>query len=160
MLTGVPGDRGTVLMLFPAAFFAVLVLGALAVDVGLVQVRAREVGLAASSAADDALSALDLVELRTSGRVRLDPGRATAIVHDTVAATAPAGSRVTRIELATAPDGLPRVAVTVCLDVDLVVAPALPGTAPTRTVCRTGRTVVRRGARAGGHRARPAPTGR
>ena len=36
------GDRRTVLLLMPAAVFAVMVLGALAIDVGLVSLRAQQ----------------------------------------------------------------------------------------------------------------------
>lgn len=137
------GDAGSVLLLFPAAFMAVLVLGAIAIDLGLVQVRARELGLAASAAADDTLAALDITELRATGRLRLDGPRAETVARTTLARSAPPGTRLTALEIVSAPDGRPLVTLTACVDVDLVVAPALPGVAGTRTVCRTARTIVR-----------------
>ena len=53
-------DRGSVIMLFPAGFLIMMILGAIVIDVGLSQVRARELEVVASSAANDALGALDL----------------------------------------------------------------------------------------------------
>ncbi|MEZ5165726.1 MAG: hypothetical protein R2695_04245 [Acidimicrobiales bacterium] len=50
-------EKGTVLLLFPTAVLIMVLLGAIVVDVGLTQVRARELDAVAGSAANDALAA-------------------------------------------------------------------------------------------------------
>ena len=44
-------DRGTVLLLFPASVLIVFLLGAIVVDVGLAQLRARELEAVAAAIA-------------------------------------------------------------------------------------------------------------
>ena len=62
-------EQGTVLLLFPAAALIMIVLGAMVIDVSLSQVRARELESVASSAANDALGALDVHHLRSTGEI-------------------------------------------------------------------------------------------
>ena len=72
-------------MLFPAGFLVMIVLCAIVIDVSLSQVRARELEAVASSAANDALGALDLTALRSGGELRFDLSRARLIVAESIA---------------------------------------------------------------------------
>lgn len=71
-------ERGTVLLLMPAAVFILCVLGALVVDSAHATMRRRELQNAADAAANDAAAlSLDPVTLRR-GSVLLDPDAADA----------------------------------------------------------------------------------
>lgn len=132
-----PGDRGTVLLLFPAAVLVMIVLGALVIDVSLSQVRARELESVAASAANDALGALDTNELRTTGTVRFDTVRAETIVAEAVAAGPLPNARVDAVTLVGVGGPDPQISVSLTLVVDLVMAPALPGDIGSTTITRT-----------------------
>ena len=140
MLTG--RDRGSVLLLFPAAFLVMLVLAATTIDVGLTHVRAHELQAVAESAANDSLGALDVAALRDHGTLELDPQRVRTIVADTVAAGPVPASEIVAIDLRRDPVGRLEVAITLRLRVDLVMAPALPGGPTSTTITRTGIAVV------------------
>lgn len=131
------GDRGSVLMMFPAAFLIMIILGAIVVDVGLSQVRARELEAVASSAANDALGALDIAELRTSGEVRFDLDRAEAIVAQSVAAGALPDATIVDVTVIDAGGPDPQLEVTLTLVVEFIMAPALPGDLDSTTITRT-----------------------
>lgn len=130
-------DRGTVLLLFPAAFMIMIILGAIVIDVSLSHVRARELEAVASSAANDALAALDVEALRTDGEVRFDLTRAEQIVRDAVAN----GARPDAVVLAVGVDrnraGEPQLTVTLQLEVDFVMAAALPAGLDSTVITRT-----------------------
>lgn len=131
------GDRGSVLMMFPAAFLIMIILGAIVVDVGLSQVRARELEAVASSAANDALGALDIAELRTTGEVRFDLNRAEAIVAQSVAAGALPDATIVDVTVIDAGGTDPQLEVTLTLEVEFIMAPALPGDLDSTTITRT-----------------------
>jgi len=79
-------DRGSVLMLMPAAVLIFLVLGALCVDFGSVFTVKRELSNAAAAAANDAASqAVDVDRFYTTGEVRLRPDVARAVAERSVA---------------------------------------------------------------------------
>ena len=90
MLTGPTrpdGDRGSVLMLMPAAVLVVLLLGAIAVDLTAVRLGQRELVAAAGDAANDAVTVgLDEAVLRAGDGYRIDPGRARAAAVASLAA--------------------------------------------------------------------------
>ena len=131
------GDRGSVLMMFPAAFLIMIILGAIVVDVGLSQVRARELEAVAASAANDALGALDIAELRTTGEVRFDLNRAEAIVAQSVAAGALPDATIVDVTVIDAGGADPQLEVTLTLEVEFIMAPALPGDLDSTTITRT-----------------------
>ena len=80
-------ERGSVLMLMPAAVLIVLLLGAIAVDSAIVYLGQREAYNVAFDAANDAAGAgLDLEAARTSGEIVYDPDRVEAIAARSVAA--------------------------------------------------------------------------
>ncbi len=136
-MLSVPRDRGTVLLMFPAAMLIVLVFGGMAIDVGLSQVRARELQSVAASSANDALASLDIVALRNSGDIRFDQARAQIIVAESIAAGPLPSATIDFVGVQ--PDALGRAefVVTLSLDVDLVIAPALPGNLATTRITRT-----------------------
>lgn len=78
-------QRGSVLVLMPAAVLVFLVLGALAVDAAAVFLAQRQLANAASAAANDAATrAVDLELFYAGGSVRLVPGDAQRVAVDTV----------------------------------------------------------------------------
>ncbi len=80
-------ERGSVLMLMPAAVLILMVLGAIAVDLSAVRLGQRELVAAAGDAANDAVTVgLDEAALRAGQGYRIDPARAEAAVVDALAA--------------------------------------------------------------------------
>lgn len=103
-------DRGSVLMLMPAAVLIVLLLGAIAVDSAIVYLGQRQAYNVAFDAANDAAGAgIDADLARSSGALVLDPVRVTEVASDAVAASSVRGVRL--VDVAVEPDGV--VAVTV-----------------------------------------------
>jgi hypothetical protein len=129
-------ERGSVLMLFPAAFLIMLVLGSLAIDAGAVFLHQRELASAAGAAANDAVTlGLDQELLRGEGSLRLDP----ASVRRTVdASLARRGLRDQLLEppLVVILDDH-RVQVTLVAHAPYVIAPALPDSRSGRVVRAT-----------------------
>ena len=140
-----PGERGTVLLLMPAAVFAVMVLGAIAIDVGLVSLRAQQLRFVADSAAADALGALDVDELRSRGRARIDRARAAELIRTGIARGPLPDAEITAIDIGTDRSGRMEIAVRLRFEAELVIAPALPGRSDSVTVTATGRALVIRG---------------
>ncbi len=132
-----PGDdRGTVLLLFPAALMVMVILGAIVVDVGYTTIRGRELRAVAASAANDSLAALDIHELRGSGQTVIDAAAAHRIVARAISRGPLPDAQITEIEI----NGL-EIAVTLELEIELVMAPAL-GNLTRVTLVRTERAVV------------------
>lgn len=81
-------DRGSVLMLMPAAVLIVLLLGAIAIDSAIVYLGQRQAHDIAFDAANDAAGAgFDLEAVRTRGEVVYDPDRVRAIAAQAVSAS-------------------------------------------------------------------------
>lgn len=135
-------DRGTVLLLMPAAVLIMMILGAMALDVGLTQVRARELRSVAASAANDSLGALDIDALRSDGVITISETRAAEIVATAIATGPLPEATIEQVDVTRDPLGRPEIVVRLGLDVDLVIAPALPG-APRRVhISATERVLV------------------
>lgn len=80
-------QRGSVLMLMPAAVLIFVILGAIAVDYGGVFLAQAELANAAAAAGNDAATqAIDLPHLYATGEVRLVHDRARAVAQRSVAA--------------------------------------------------------------------------
>jgi hypothetical protein len=78
-------ERGSVLMLMPAAVLIVLLLGAIAVDLTVVHLRQRAAISAAGSAANDAVTyGLDQAALRRGEGYRLVPERVRRAVAESI----------------------------------------------------------------------------
>lgn len=116
-------ERGSVLLLMPAAVLAVLVLGAIAVDAAVVLLAEREASSLAAAAANDAATAADEAALRAGAGFVLDEDRARRVVLATVGVSSPALDDLT-VEVAfPVVDGQRAVRVVVRGRVDRVVAP-------------------------------------
>ena len=120
------GDRGSALMLMPAAVLIVLVLGAIAVDLSVVHLAHRDlVDVAASAANDAATDGLDPDTFHRTGRYELDQTRATAAVERSLTVHQLAG-RATIVRVVQGP-GPDQVTVELEVPVDYLFAKALPG---------------------------------
>lgn len=128
------GDRGSVLMLVPAAVLIVLVMASIAVDMSLLHLRQRQaLDLAAGAANDAATAAADRAALR-DGDVVVDEEAAGRVVAAVVEASDRAADVV----------GAPQVRITgdvveveVALEVDYIFAGVVPGAPDGRTVRAT-----------------------
>lgn len=126
-------ERGTVLILMPAAVGVVLVLAAIAVDLSIVHLGEREASAAASAAVNDAAThGLDTAHFYATGRYRLDPERVEQVILAALSSHEQSGSG---LRLAGAPrlydsdgDGSPdSVAITVETRVGYIFGGAIPG---------------------------------
>ncbi len=126
-------QRGSVLLLVPAAVLVLIVLGAIAVDSAVVFLGQRELGSAVAAAANDAAGAAFAdAPFYEGGRVEIDVARAREVAAASLAARAPRGLEFT---------GPPEVAVVgrqLCVTararVNRVFAPGIPGAARVATL--------------------------
>ncbi len=116
------GERGTVLLLFPAAILIVLLLGSIAVDFSLIHLRHQEVEDLAASAANDAAHALSNEALYDGGTIALTAQRAAEAVVRTVAIRGFDGVVIDRVDVTA-----DAVTVSLHLDVEYLLAPVVPG---------------------------------
>ena len=137
-------ERGSVLVLVPAAVLIVVLLGAIAVDAAVAFLGEREAaGLAAGAANDAATAALDEAELRRTGEFRLHPDRARRRALEAVRASSSALDEVAVDVVVTTIGGEPAVTVTVRGTARYVFAPAIPG-APDSIQVEASATAVAR----------------
>lgn len=118
-------DRGSVLLLMPAAVLVFLVLGALSVDFAGAFASERQLANAAAAAANDAAAAaVDLSHLYETGEVRLVPQRAQEIAARSITRS---GLGRLSVRLAAVEVSGRRVTVTVTGRAPFVLAKAVPG---------------------------------
>lgn len=131
-------QRGSVLMLMPAAALIVIILGSLAIDQAIVFGAQRDLVATAQAVANDAAGlAVDVDRLRADGTVDLDEAAIDRVV---TAAVARADGAVTaRWELR---NGL--VVVHLQRTVPLVFARGVPGAARSRKVAAVAEAELRR----------------
>lgn len=127
MLTGRRADRGSVLVLMPAAVLTVVMLAAVAVDLSLVFLRQRQASSYAVDLANDLTTmGLDAAAFRADGEyVLMGDRELTALAHERIAPLLGdelASVRARRIAPAT-------VEVRIVLRADYLFARALPGDA-------------------------------
>ena len=129
-------DRGSALLLIPAAVLIVVLLGSLAVDSAIVFTAQRQLADAAAAAANDAVTA-GLAEdafYRCEG-VRLNPERVREVVVASLEArAADIVDAVQSVSTGHDAAGVPTVTVHVEGSVTPLFAPALPGGGTMRTV--------------------------
>jgi Flp pilus assembly protein TadG len=87
-------DRGSTLLLYPAAVLVVFLLGGIAVDLSQLHEARAELVRVAGIAADDAAAQLDLDALHQSGEIRVDAARAETVVAERLASMELPGSAV------------------------------------------------------------------
>lgn len=129
-------ERGTVLLMFPAALLVMVVLAAMVVDVGYTTVRGRELQAVAGSAANDALAALDITVLRNTGHVVMNKSTARAIISQAISLGPLPNAQIVDVDIQRY-----EITVTLRLKLELVMAPAL-GDLNQVTLTRTGRAIV------------------
>ena len=122
--------------MFPAALMVMVILGAIVIDVGYTTIRGRELRAVAASAANDSLAALDIAVLRATGDVVIDERAARRIVAQAIALGPLPDAQIVGIDI----NGF-EIAVTLQLEIELVMAPAL-GDLNRVTLIRTERAVV------------------
>lgn len=122
-----PDERGSVLMLMPAAVLVLVVLGAIAVDAALVFMAQRELQNATAAAANDAaVAALSEQALYECGDLTIAGQRARAVVEAAFAARiADTVETVGRPEVTVAADGALQVTVAARGTVELLFTPAV-----------------------------------
>ena len=115
------GDRGSVLFLYPVGFLIVLMLGAIAVDLGNVWLQQRRLADAADSAANDAVTyGVDQGVLRATGDLELSEARIDEIVAVSVAGQNLPPEAVISDSSSTSIGGVPAVTVTIDSRADLI----------------------------------------
>ena len=134
------GQRGSALVLVPAAVLVLVILGAIAVDLSVVFLGQRELANAAAAAANDAATAAISKEAfyrgrgdRAPGRIEVDEEGARQVARRVLSAQAPRGVTVTGVDVR-APGS--QVCVTLEGRVDHLFAKAIPGV-PRSTAVRT-----------------------
>lgn len=138
-------ERGSVLMLVPAAVLVLFVLGSIAVDFAIAFMAQRELTAAAAAAANDAAGAAMSDEAfyrddggRAPGRIELDQEVAEGFARHALDARMPSG--ITLVGKPVVRAHLDQVCVSITGRVDYIFARAIPGGPEGRTV--TGRAVA------------------
>lgn len=131
-------ERGSSLLLFPAAVLVMMVLGAIVVDFSIAFLGERELAGATAAAANDAAArALSNRAFYRDGEVVLDGAAASELATDQVRAALDRDRyHDLRVTVAVAPGG-DRVIVTASAEVDYLFARALPGAAERVRVAAT-----------------------
>lgn len=142
-------ERGSILLMVPAALTVLLMLAGVAVDETVVMLAHRQLHAAAASAANDAVTAgVDLEHFNRTGIYRLDAARVEAAVTRSLGAQGEGIiERTTLSGPVTGTDsrGRPTVQVTLTVEVRLLFTKAVPGFAGTRRVTEraTATAIVR-----------------
>lgn len=96
-------ERGSALMLVPAGFLVMVILGSIAVDSGAAYLAQRQLANALTAAADDAATAaLANSSFYGTGALVIDPTKAATVVCKAVASQGDADLRNVRLSLAVA----------------------------------------------------------
>jgi len=129
---GERAPRGSVLVLVPAGVLVLIVLAAIAVDMGVVYLGQRQLADTTVAAANDAAGAgLSDSAFYRQGSLRLDEQRVAEVVCTTLRAQGPSGIRIVGVEVAVSG---PTVAVRTRALVGEVFGRALPGLPAARAV--------------------------
>jgi Flp pilus assembly protein TadG len=117
-------ERGSVLMLMPAAVLVLVILASIAVDFAIVGMRARELHNAAAAAANDAATAALSSEGLRAGETWVDTAAAERVAARSLSARGIELDAPPRVSVSL--DGR-EVTVTLHASYDYVFAPAIPG---------------------------------
>ncbi len=125
-------ERGSALMLMPAAVLIVFILGSIALDFSIIYLRQRQaLNLAADAANDAAIEGIDLDTFRTDGTTVLVDDDTMAAVEARYEELATFGDAVD-VDLVVIDDVT--VTATVTVDYGLVFTGIVPGADPDRTI--------------------------
>jgi hypothetical protein len=118
-------NRGSVLMLMPAALLVVFVLGSISLEFAAVSMRQRSLYNAADAAANDAATySLDQFVLRTTGEAVLDPMLVERAIELSLRAQGVELAAPPRIEIS---DDRKSIELELVQQVPYIIACALPG---------------------------------
>lgn len=120
-------ERGSVLVMVPAAVLILVILGSIAVDSGATFLGQRELAQAAQTAAENATDEVSPGSFYGSGTIELDPTRATQVADASVAAQVLSGVELdgpVRVQVAGQ-----QVCVTLSGRVPVIFGSVLPGVA-------------------------------
>lgn len=124
-------DRGSSLMLMPAAVLVFVVLGAFCVDFAAVHLGRRQAVVAAQGIANDAAAAaFDEAAFYRDGVIAIDEIEARQVAERSRAANAPSAT-VVALEVRGSPPG---VRVVLAMEVETIFSKALPGGPDSMTV--------------------------
>lgn len=139
-----PGERGSTLLLFPAAVMVLFVLAAIAVDLSLVHLARRELLRSASQAAEDAGALLDSEAIHRGDFTDVDAARARDLVRYELSVAALPGTIVGEPAISTN-DATGEVTVRVSMNVEHFFASVLPDSEKIErvTVTTVGRVIDR-----------------
>lgn len=127
-------DRGSALILMPAALLVLLILASVAVDMSLVHMRHRQaLDVAGSAANDAATAAADVGDLR-QGVYRIEPAEAQRVARRTIAASDLAPHVIGRPRVVV--DGV-SVRVSLTVEAERFFTGALPGVPDATTITAT-----------------------
>ena len=110
-------ERGSTLLIYPAAVMVLLLLAAIAIDLSALHLARRELIAATSRAADDGAAMIDRAEARRTGATRTDSAAAERVVRDELAVADLPGRLVGQPTVAVSP-GTNTVTVTASLEVE------------------------------------------
>jgi hypothetical protein len=134
-------ERGSVLMLMPAAVLSVILLGSIAVDFAVVHLGERDLVTVAAAAANDAATyGIDQERFRQDGAIRLDRQRVLEAVRRSLSAHG-AEVEVTEVDVEV-DDATATVRVTLAGRVDYIFARAIPGVDHSTTIRATSEAVA------------------
>lgn len=131
-------ERGTTLLLFPAAVLVLMLLAAIAVDMSSLHLARRELHRSASQAADDAAAMIDRAAAHRTGDAHIDPATAERVVRFELAAARLPGRLVGPPQV-NVDDATGTVEVTVTMSIDPVFGRVVGRGAQLVTVHTSGR---------------------
>jgi hypothetical protein len=127
-----PSDGGSATLLVPTLLLLIVLLAAIAVDLGHLRQAQVEAQHVARAAANDAVgAALDQARLRAGRGVEIDPTRAVTVARRAVRRRRPGALRVAAVEVRANQETVDVVLTAV---VPMIFAPALPGGPDSATV--------------------------
>lgn len=129
-------ERGSSLLLFPAAILVVLLLAAICVDFSRVHLARRALVHTLSVAADDAVAMVNEAALRSGQPDRVDLDRARQVIRFELAVGDLPGPVVGAIDVRYGPNATSLIA-TATIRVDHIFAPAVPGASRSQDITAT-----------------------
>lgn len=135
-------QRGSALMLFPAAVLIVIFLASLAVDSSVLFLGQRELANAAEAAANDAAAAVDQDIYFGNGSYDVQSAELQRLAAEAIAARLDDSVQLTAVSVVREGPGVVRVELRG--NVDLIFAKAVPGIATRRSVHASATAQARR----------------
>lgn len=122
-------DRGQSLLLLPAGFLIVLLLGSLVLEAAALHLRQRQLDDLADSIANDAAAVgFDIDAFRASGEIRIDPALARSVIGPAIAISALPTASLESFSVVDDPSPIVEIGLTV--EHERIIGGALLGGAP------------------------------